>query len=188
MRYIISILFFICACSINVCMGQQGVQQDVGQDKLRLVIVPREIALPVVVHQPDCPLQFENIVSVVSVDGGGSPSYEVRNQSSRPIRAYQTVVLTSASTGSWGLSFEAKTPKEWLLPGQVAPRLPPSQNEVVPLTAELREKLRLRGPMKGILIFMIVRVEFADGSVYDDEKAYKALQAYLEDIDTKLNP
>lgn len=147
MRNVIRILLFTCTCAVSVCVGQQRERPSAPQERPSLVIVPREIALPTIAYQPDCPLRFENIVLVGSVEGGGAPSYEVRNGGMRPIRAFKIEVLSSVGTG-WGESFEAKTPADWIMPGQGKPPLPPSESRVIPLTAELREKLKLNGPMK----------------------------------------
>jgi hypothetical protein len=59
--------------------------------------------------------------------------------------------------------------------------------QIVPLTSELREKLKLQGPMQGLVILMVIRVEFTDGTVYDDEKVYKAMVSYMDDLQNKLN-
>jgi hypothetical protein len=176
------LLCFICVCAASVFAWQQRS----GQERPRLVIIPREIALPVIAHQPDCPLRFEDVLILGSVEGGGSPSFQVRNLGTRPIRAYEIVVLTSAGT-AWGQKFQAKTPAELMLPGQVAPQLPPSQSELIPLTNELRAKLNLQGNMKGIFVFMVVRIEFTDNSTYIDEPVYKALSSYFEVFDDKAN-
>ena len=36
--------------------------------------------------------------------------------------------------------------------------------------------------MHGILVLMVIHVEFSDGSVYDDEPVYKALCAVIEAV------
>jgi hypothetical protein len=176
------LLCFICVCAVSTV----GWQHRRSQERPRLVITPREIALPVIAYQPSCPLQFENVLILGSVEGGGSPSFQVRNQGSRPIRAYEIIVLTSAGT-SWGEKFEAKTSEELMLPGQVIHQFPPSQSEILPLTEELRTKLNLRGAMKGIFVFMVVRVVFTDSSTYTDDPAYKALATYFEDLEINSN-
>jgi hypothetical protein len=178
MRHFEMLLCFICVCAISGFAWQQRT----GQGQPSLVIIPREVVLPVIAHQPGCPLQFENISILGGVEGGGSPSFKVRNQGSRPIRAYEIVVLTSAGT-SWGEKFEAKTPEEFMLSGQVMPQFHLSQSKILPLTQELRAKLNLQGAMKGIFVFMVVRAVFADNSTYTDESAYKALATYFEDLD-----
>lgn len=184
MRYVGSLIAFICACAVSTCLGQQRTRPAVPQERPSLVIVPREIALPIIAYQPDCPLQFENVLLVGSVEGGGAPSYQVRNRGTRPIRAFKIEVRTSVGTG-WGQAFEAKTPAEWIMPGKGEPPLPSSESRVVPLTAELREKLKLNGPMKVVVVFMVVSVEYSDGTKYNDETAFKALEAYFEDLGSR---
>jgi hypothetical protein len=58
--------------------------------------------------------------------------------------------------------------------------------EIVPLTEDLRDKLKLRGPMTAVSVFIILRVEFEDGSVYSDERAFAALQEYFERVGASL--
>jgi len=54
------------------------------------------------------------------------------------------------------------------------------------MTEDLREKLKLRGPMTAVSVFMILRVEFEDGSVYSDEPTFTALQEYFERVGASL--
>jgi len=54
------------------------------------------------------------------------------------------------------------------------------------MTDDLRERLKFRGPMKAVSVFMVVRLEFADGSVYSDEPTLKALQEYFEQVGAKV--
>lgn len=55
-----------------------------------------------------------------------------------------------------------------------------------PLNDALKDKLDLRGPMKGFVIYFVESVEFADGSSYKDETTDKALRLYLEDLGEKV--
>ena len=59
--------------------------------------------------------------------------------------------------------------------------------EIVPLTKEVREKLKLEGPMKGVTILMVVSVEYADGTSYNDEITSKALENYFELVGGKVH-
>ena len=54
--------------------------------------------------------------------------------------------------------------------------------EIVPLSDELRDKLQLKGSMRSVLVLMVIRVEYADGSVYNAESTYEALQKYTETL------
>jgi hypothetical protein len=69
--------------------------------------------------------------------------FKLRNRGKKPIRAYMVAAI--------GLSeWEWKSPNSahYIMPGQVA-ALPGEEGEEVPLTEDLRDKLKLRGPMKG---------------------------------------
>ena len=57
--------------------------------------------------------------------------------------------------------------------------------EFVPLTDDLRERFKLKGSMKAVGVFMVVRVEFTDGSVYSNEPAFTALQEYFEKMSAR---
>ena len=41
--------------------------------------------------------------------------------------------------------------------------------------------------MKGLVVLMVIRVEFTDGTVYDDEKVFKSMVAYIDDVQAKLD-
>ena len=140
-----------------------------------VVIIPMEIISPVVANQPDCLVRIEDIKLLQFVKQGGcSQFFKVRNTSTKAIRSYTIGAWNSAGTG-WEVerSFPAN-----LFPGDVA--IPETNEvEVVPLTKELRRQLNLEGDMRALVVLVVVRVEFADGSAYDGESFYKALKAYL---------
>jgi len=73
-----------------------------------------------------------------------------------------------------------------LLPGQTPRNSDDREIEIVPLSEELRTKLSLNEPMKAVEVFMIVEVEFADGTKYSDETTFKALQEYFENVGSKV--
>lgn len=65
------------------------------------------------------------------------------------------------------------------MPGKLVPLGGADDYEVVPLTEELRDKLKLRGPARaGIVTYIVVKVRFADGTTYDAEPMSEALRAY----------
>ncbi|MEK6337749.1 MAG: hypothetical protein AABM67_22750 [Acidobacteriota bacterium] len=41
--------------------------------------------------------------------------------------------------------------------------------------------------MRGLVVLMVIRVEFTDGTVYDDEKTYKAMVAYMKELQVTHN-
>jgi len=144
--------------------------------------VPREIGLPVVASQPDCPLQLENVITLKYVNGGTWDSYQLRNRGTKPIRAYTIAWLSTGGPESIS-AWPRRITDELFLPGQVHPRPgEDSQIEIVPLNRLLRERAKLPKQMQAVNVLMVVRVEYADGSIYSDEPTYKALQAYFKNI------
>lgn len=141
--------------------------------------VPAAVVLPVVTQQPDCPIEFVKASILNHVGGGGIETFQIRNRGKKPIRAYTIATVTSVGSGAkW--SFEARRPSEWLMPNQTLP--PSNENSivVVPVTTDMQDEYKLRGPMKGITVFIVVRTEYGDGSLYDAEAEYKALQDFFE--------
>jgi hypothetical protein len=180
MRYstlVVSLLLFACIAS--------RAQDPKHVEKNEFVLIPREIALPVIVFQPDCPIEFEKVERLAGLAGGGTSVYKLRNRSSKTIRSFTIAYLFGDGTGgswSWG---ENSGP---VAPGQLVPELGAADDQdVIPLTELLREKLDLRGPMKGVIFYMTKRVEFADGSIYADETAYKALAEYLKSLSDRAD-
>jgi hypothetical protein len=79
-----------------------------------------------------------------------------------------------------------------LMPGQ---RLMVGEQslEIIELTSELRDQLKLAGPVRAVVILLVESVEFADGSVFNDRKTVKALEGYFvdinsEEINSRANP
>jgi hypothetical protein len=167
----------LCLLLLHSVSGQ--VQQSPRKD--RGFELPSEIVLPLVVHQPDCPLQFEKALVIRMIEGGGKYLYQVRNKGSKPIVSYMIATLTSAGTGdTWG----SKTYRldEPLIPNQTTPKSMENWGiEILPLTAEMRQQYEIGKTMKGLVVFMVVRVEFSDGSLYDAHTTYKALEEFFRE-------
>lgn len=164
---------FICAAGIFAQEKKEG--------NYLFVPTPREIVLPVIAVQPDCPLKFENVANLTGVGGGGQTKYQIRNVGTKPIRRFE-VMSSAGMGGTWFRNDGAL-----LMPGQVAPfqahrckNCP--QDEVIPLTDELREKLKLTGEMRTIVILMVISVEFADGTRFDDEKTFNAMISFIQNL------
>ena len=163
-----------------LCVGTLTGQVSSSEDKEKFVMVPREVGLVVIAYQPDCPLQFEKVKLLAGVKGGGITSEELRNSGTKPIKAF-TLGDSTGSTWGWNSRYDGPVG-----PGELVPHNGEGSAQVVPLTDELREKLKLKGPMQGLMVLMVRRVEFTDGTVYDDEATYKAMVAYMDDLQSKL--
>ena len=177
MLRIISSLCLICACAVGISRGQQ----DSARDGRRYVVIPPEQRLLAIASQPDCPLQFEEARLLMNMRGDTASSFQLRNQGTKPIRAYTLIV------GGSIVEWTASDASQYILPGQRAAESE-YRYEIVPLTEELRDRLGLRGPMQGLKIFMVTRVELTDGSVYNGQPAHRAMEEFFEDIFSRLGP
>lgn len=163
--------FCLMLCSYSTIWAQNAAPE-------KFVLTPREQALAVVAQQPESPLQLTRVREITTLDGRLSPDFLAHNRGSKAIRSYTVAAWTSEATGTeW--TFTARAANEWIAPGQTH-SLAQQEGQLVPLTAELRDRLRLQGPMRGVRIYMVVRVELIDGTVFSDEAAFNALQEYFE--------
>lgn len=177
MRYLTIALSLLLVCASSPIRGQEATQPY----KLEGFVVPGAIMQPTIASQPDSPLQFEDVKHVKFITTGGSGTvFRLRNRGTKPIRAYTVAELTTTGL-SWDSSWPHSLTEKLLLPGETIPRQgEDSEVEIVPMTKELRAKLPEQ--MEALNVLMVVRVEFADGSVYSDEQTYKALQAYFKNV------
>ena len=104
----------------------------------------------------------------MNVDGGGANIYRLLNRGSKPITSFTiSYLFPTGNGGSWGWS---KSPNRLLRPGEyVEDTIQGQTQRLRPLNDALKDKLDLRGPMKGFVIYFVESVEFADGSAYKDE-------------------
>lgn len=165
---------------VFLCAGTVVGQQSSFERKEKFVRVPREVGLVTVAYQPDCPLQFENVRFLAGVNGGGMTSEDLRNRGTKSIQAF---TVGDSNGNRWGWNSRNKGP---VGPGELVPQEGADWIQIVPLTKNLREKLKLQGPMQGMVVLMVIRVEFTDGTVYDDEAVYKAMRSYVDDLQSKL--
>ncbi len=161
---------------IVLTLTDSSLAQQPAKQKTRFVAAPPEIVLMTVVSQPGCSIAFENLQFLEGVDGqGSSPGFVVRNNGSKPIREF------TIGGPDWTMSWSEKFTKKLLMPGESAFEAS-RDHEVVPLTDELRTKLNLKGPMKAILVVMVIEVKFADGTTFDARPAHEALRLYTENL------
>lgn len=167
---------------LTVATANTVKDKTVMQSKIREVGVPRDVVMPLSAYQPDCPLKLIFVRLNKSFDGGAPyPIIRLQNIGNKPIRAYNIAYLIPGGTGG------AWTSKgERILPGELIPeKKTPAANGDLQLTDSLRRALKLEGPMQAVWVFMVVRVEFEDGSIFEDEKGYGSLKDYFENLDIK---
>lgn len=178
MRFIV-LFCMLCLCGLSSVSGQEAEKTE----KPRAFVLPLEIALPVVAAQPDCPLKFENVKIIHILGESTTESFELRNTGTRPIRDFTVAVYSSYNR--WWKSRPRGELNNLIPPGALAP-FSAEGVEIIPLTDEMRNKFKLREIQKedGVtpVIFMVVRVEFDDGGVFDNESAFQALKQYYENL------
>ena len=173
MRYPV-VLCLALLCSVSIGSATQEKQRQ----KRRCTIVPSDQAVLAVAVQRDSPLAFEDVALLSCFADRGGNSYRLRNRGAKSIRRFTVAALNSNGSGNkfgWG----AATPEEVVMPGQLVP-IKEEDVELVPLTKEVREKLNLEGSTKIVTIFMVIDVEYADGTRYTDQTAFNALEDYFE--------
>lgn len=170
MRQSIIFIFLICVCFTASMSGQQSNRQE----KEKFVVVPEQQVLVAIAYQQGNPLQFEEVKYLAGVSGSGSPSFSMRNKGSKPIRSF--TIGRPWGTETWSEKFT----KKLLMPGEMA-ALGSADAEIIPLSDEMRGKLKLAGDtMRAVSVLMVVRVEYADGTVFSAESIYDAFQKYVE--------
>lgn len=155
-----------------------GWQNATGQEAPCFVIPGTDVSV-VIANQPNCPIEFVDLYSVAYLDGGGKDIYRIRNRATKPIKGYTIATIHSTGTGGEH-SLSSKDPKDFFLPGETRPSSPKDLLlNIIPLTDQLRAKYHVNGEMKFIKIFVVVRVEFADGSIYDATAEYESLKKFF---------
>lgn len=151
------------------------------RDKTKAVVVPSEIYLPTIVAQPECPLKIEKAFVTKTLDGREEMFFQARNTGSKPITFFQVYMLGTNGGGQSSM-FPYDRTQTSVLPGAVAPPgLKEDSVELVALTEDLKRKLHLTpGKMRVIALFMVLKVQFQDGTTYDATPLLDSLEEHLK--------
>lgn len=166
-------------CVLAICLANSTQGQSVeAQRKRQYVIAPSEIAMAAAAVQPASPVEFVDTQLLIDINTGHwTPSFKLRNRGTKAIRAF-TVGFGSEQRG-----WKVDNPKDFLMPGRVTSLRDDEEAEIVPLTQAIREKSKLTGPMQGIYMLIVVDVEYADGSRFE-EAGYEPVQDYLSTVNS----
>jgi hypothetical protein len=180
------IVMFLLLCCIAEAVAGQDNKPPADQN---YVVVPNDMVLLVIAAQPGAPIRFDDARLLMSVDGskGLAFSYDLYNSGTKAIRYFTPVMWTSFDTGGTlgGPLSGARISPEWLIPGQTIKS--GTESKIVPLTTDLREKLKLRvGGEKLMVVLMVQNITFVDGTTYSDDSTLKAMQSYFEDLSNKM--
>src|SRR5919109_1048754 len=130
----------ILVCMAILVCGFSSNSQEPKQRTQEFVPVPREIVMPLVAVQPDCPLQFEQVERLMNVDGGGANIYRLLNRGSKPITRFTISYLFP--NGNGGSSGWSKGANRLVGPGEyVEDTIEAKTQKLRPLNDALRDKL-----------------------------------------------
>jgi hypothetical protein len=149
-----------------------GVNAQTLTESGRYESVSKQLVLPVAVVQNDCPLVVEQFFVVRDDKGKYQTEYKVRNNSSKAIRAYRIARLYSDNTGFMG--YGAMPHAGRILKPKMSVDTFTSKRI---LAAPSGEKL---DSLQRIVFFMVVDVEFEDGSVFDATPVFESFTKHLE--------
>ncbi|HKO42012.1 MAG TPA: hypothetical protein VJU84_01875 [Pyrinomonadaceae bacterium] len=175
------LLTVICFCVAGSVAAQERLE------KRKIVTPPNDTYLIAVASQPDCPIQIENAKLQFAVTGGSSwgASYRLRNAGTTPlsIRSITLAMWTVSGAGATWQELIQDSQKPVLPQALIPLRQFNSTTENVPLTDEIRDQMKLRGPLRAVVVLLVEQITFSDGSLYSDEATSKALQAYFQNVD-----
>ena len=135
--------------------------------------------------QQDCPLRLERARFVQSEGGSRwGATYGVHNEGSKPIRSFSTMIVSSFGTGGTMDHFDTAT-RGLLMPGQ---SIDPINGKNAVIANSLSKHDVSDSRIKIIAVLMVGKIVFADGSIYDGEPTYRALQDYFQELDLQAKP
>ena len=175
MRTTLALIILLLPC---IVFGQQE-----RPEQGKYVVAPKENTLITVASQHDCPLRIEEVQLLLNteVTWDFRFRYQVRNAGSKSIKRFRLAFLTSEGTG--GTINDRRLNGRELLPGQsILPDTTTAGASIVPLTEGLAKQMKLGPPMKMVVVILVEKVEFADGSIYSDESASLAVRNYFRDL------
>jgi hypothetical protein len=170
--------FLLVGCLVCLFQVVTATQKN-ADDHESYFLEPKHSILPVIAYQPECPLEYKKVVLLHNIQGGSIDIQQLYNKSDKPIKACKFALITSAGTGR-EVAFNSPNPDQYIMPGQTVPGASKESLQIVPLTEGLAKQHKITADMIGIAVFMVVHVEFADGSSYDARHEYEALKKFFE--------
>jgi hypothetical protein len=161
-------------CLLLLCNAVTAQVTPQKQRENQFFVEPRESILPLIVHQPGCPIVFERLRYLHDVKGGGFDDYFFRNRGDKPI-VYLAIATVYFKGGGSFVEYTARNQNEWIMPGK-SWHEQGSAFHIIPIPEELRRQHEKDGEMKDLMIVLVVSIKFSDGSKYSDEKAFEALK------------
>jgi hypothetical protein len=153
-------------------------QEKVKQEKPLYAVIPSTDVMVMIASQNDSPLQIENARVLYNLNTNRlSYQWDFRNKGKKPIVGFLVDAWhANGAGGTLTNSREAK--KEILKPGGFV-KDDLDEKQIVPLTKEIREQLKLNSKMRSFVVLIVRYVFFKDGTQYDGLKTSDLLNDFL---------
>ena len=136
-------------------------------------VIPLSYVMPVIVSQPNCPIQVEKFIVGKESSGKIKTFYKIYNTSEKAVKSYKIARWYSDNTGFIGYG-ALPIDNAMLMPKQKIETF--SDRLLVYTNSDKKQK-----KMKKIAFIMIIEVNFDDGSKYIDEESFLSLKTHLEE-------
>jgi len=165
---------------ISILMVATG--SAMSQQRPKYETVPDHTALLAIASQANCPLKIESATFLKRVD---QPEvlikYRLRNVSNKPIRFVSVMIQNSSSGG--GNSMPMPRAKKVLLPNETLE----SEREgvdydIVGVYKSGQKPATSDEALKTLYILLVEKVEFTDGTTYDDTRTLDAVFRFFLDF------
>ena len=154
-------------------------------ERTSYVVVPSNSITLTVASQPACPIEIAESKLLNLADGSRRAAfqYQLVNRSTKAINYVSVYAINSTGTGG-GPLYNGHTLQKPLMPGEKIVMGEASARIIEP-SAELTAQLKFDGPLRAVVILVIEKVKFTDGSVFNGMKTVKELENYFIDINSE---
>jgi hypothetical protein len=158
-------------------------------ERIKFIVPPPTDYVLTILSQPECPIRIENPKLLLAVGfGNWGASFQLRNAAPKALEV-QSITFSMWGSGGAGQTWEELAADKYktVSTGQLITMQEPSRRpEVVPITDEIRRKMKLSGELKAVVVLMIEQIRFSDGTMYQDLATSKALQTFLANGNNNL--
>jgi len=170
----------ILSCAVLTVLVLAGISPFQAQTQ-EFIVAPRENTLVTIASQLDCPLKIEDPHLLLNTRSSADFrfQYQLRNVGPRTIKSFRIAFITSEASG--GTLTDERLRNGTLVPGDVIP-IDKFRGNIIPVTDDLMKQLKLGVPMKMVVILIVEKVTFTDGTTYTDERTSEALRKYFQDL------
>jgi hypothetical protein len=158
-------------------------QENEPQAKAKYIVVPPENTMIVTAAQPECPVRLEEAKLIVNIDKRWDFRflYDLYNKATKPIKSISVIFWTTENTG--GTLTNGLNGVTLLSGHRIVSELQTEQREVIPLTDKLRKDLKIDGKMKSVVILMVEKVTFVDGTQFSDTRTFNGLKQFFDEME-----